>query len=132
MRKVCAAAIMLLSVDAASASERGAFWDQIAKLDADQSLIAYKAMECSVSAAAALASADQITPARWMAEAAATEAGSQCGVTALDTTVGKDDADRLAATIQRISVERALQVRSGGPKILCAVASHACSMKRMP
>ena len=134
MRKVCAAAIMLLSVDAASASELGAFFDRLARLTPSASLLAYKYFECAESAAKDAASRDNITPSRIMADLAATEAAKQCeaGSKAFAASAGHRQAKAIKALVHRANVKTALQVRRGGPKILCAVASHACSMKRVP
>jgi hypothetical protein len=117
MRTICAVVVLLFSAHAASASERVAFFDRLARLDAAASLTAFQYLECTESATKDAASRDIVTPSRLMADWAAKEGARQCASrgSALIAWVGWMEATRLKATAYRVNVETALQVRRGKP-----------------
>lgn len=131
MRTLCVAVTLLMSAQVASASARGGFWDELARLDVDASLIAYRYLECTDEATKGTASSDTVTPSKLMADWAASEAAKQCASRgrALIPSVGWIKATMLKAMARRVNKETALQVRHGEPKVLCAVEWRGCSMK---
>jgi hypothetical protein len=123
MRRLCAAAVLLISVHGASAGELD-FMDRMERLglDTDASLLAFAYFDCTQSAAKEAASRDRATPASIMVEWAAGEAAKQCeaGGNALAAAVGQRQASTIKALVREANVETALAVRKGEPPYLCA------------
>jgi hypothetical protein len=127
MRTVAAAVCLLLSAQIVDAGERSAVWSHLARLDARASLAGYWYWECTAAAAKELASRDNVSPSRIMAEWAAREAAGQCASLgrALIATVGWSRAARIKAVVRHANAETALQVRNP-PGWACAVESRGC------
>jgi hypothetical protein len=123
MRRLCAAAALLLSVHGASAGELD-FMDRMERLGlgTDAALRAFEYFDCAQSAAKEAASRDLATPSGIMADWAAGEAEKQCeaGGNALVAAVGQMQASTIKALVREANVETALAVRKGEPRYLCA------------